>query len=153
MNDRHGLSSDRKKLDPVGRQFSHFVVVGLITTVVHYAILVALVEVFAASPVTGTAAGFLSSVLFSYLLNRRYTFHDQRFGPGLLKYIAAVSIGLLVNITIMSALTQVGAHYLIAQAFASMVALAWNFASTRFVLLKRDRGQTTPGFEEGRRVD
>jgi putative flippase GtrA len=137
-HDRQGLSAGRSELDAVGRQFSHFVVVGLITTVVHYGVLVALVEAFATSPVAATAAGFLSAVLFSYLLNRRYTFHDRRFGPGLLKYVAAVFIGLLVNIAIVGALTHLGAHYLLAQIFASGVALGWNFVATRFVLLKRD---------------
>ncbi len=121
----------------ITRQFSNFVIVGVITTAVHYGVLIALVEAFAVRPVLATGAGFLAAVLLSYPLNRSYTFHDHRFGPGLLKYVAAVSLGLLINVGVMAGLTKVGAHYLVAQVVASGLALAWNFIAARFVLLRK----------------
>jgi putative flippase GtrA len=130
-------SAARGHQSTITRQFSSFVIVGVITTAVHYGVLIALVEAFNARPVLATGAGFLAAVLVSYPLNRSYTFHDPRFGPGLLKYVAAVSLGLLINVGCMAALTKLGAHYLVAQVVASGLALAWNFAAARFVLLRK----------------
>lgn len=121
----------------ITRQFSSFVVVGVFTTIVHYGVLIALVEALAVPPALATGAGFLTAVLLSYPLNRSYTFHDHRFGPGLLKYVAAVSLGLLINVGCMAGLTKLGLHYLAAQVAASIVALVWNFAASRFVLLRK----------------
>jgi putative flippase GtrA len=127
----------RTGLDVLARQFSRFLAVGVATTAVHYAILVALVEAFAVHPVLATSAGFVTAVLLSYVLNRRYTFDaEHAFGPGLLKYYAALSVGLLLNAGIMALLTGWGAHYILAQIVASGVALVWNFLSARLVVFR-----------------
>jgi putative flippase GtrA len=102
-------------------------------------VLVALVEVWALNPVWATTIGFLAAVLLSYLLNRRYTF-DARpsFHSGLLKYYAAVSVGLVLNAGTMALLTRWGIYYLLAQLIASGVALVWNFCAARFVVFRSD---------------
>ena len=125
-------------LDALARQFSRFLAVGMVTTAVHYGVLIALVETWNVHPAWGTTAGFLVAALLSYLLNRYFTF-DQHptFGLGLLKYYAALSIGLVLNAGVVAGLTQWGAHYLPAQVVASGVALIWNFLAARFVVFRR----------------
>ena len=82
---------------------------GVATTAVHYGVLVALVEAWAVNPVAATTAGFLAAVLLSYLLNRRYTFDElPAFHAGLVKYCAAVSIGLVLNAGTVALLTGCG---------------------------------------------
>jgi putative flippase GtrA len=127
----------RAGLDVLARQFSRFLAVGVAATAVHYGVLIALVEAWAVHPVLATTAGFVTAALLSYALNRRYTFDEQpAFGPGLLRYYAAVSMGLLLNASVMAALTGWGAHYVLAQIVASGVALVWNFLSARLVVFR-----------------
>ena len=134
--------SDRSALTALARQFSRFLAVGVATTVVHYGVLVALVETWAINPVWATTAGFVTAVLFSYLLNRRYTFEElPGFHSGLLKYYAAVSVGLFLNAGSMALLTAWGIYYLAAQIIASGVALAWNFLAARFVVFRSRSGE------------
>jgi putative flippase GtrA len=87
--------------------------------------------------VWATTAGFVTAVLLSYVLNRRYTFDvEPAFGPGLLKYYAAVSVGLLLNAGVMAGLTALDVHYILAQIVASGVALVWNFLSARLIVFR-----------------
>jgi putative flippase GtrA len=135
-------SAERSKLAALAHQFSRFLAVGVATTVVHYGVLIALVEAWAVGPVWATTAGFLTAVLFSYLLNRRFTFDERpSFHSGLLKYYAAVSVGLFLNAGTMALLTAWGLWYLLAQIIASGVALIWNFLAARFVVFRSRSGE------------
>ena len=137
MADQSSSLAQRLGLDVLARQFSRFLAVGAVTTIVHYGVLIALVEALGAHPVLATTAGFLVAALLSYVLNRRYTFdHEPAFGAGLLKYYAALSIGLLLNAGVMAALTQWGVHYVLAQVVATGVALVWNFTAARLVVFR-----------------
>jgi putative flippase GtrA len=121
----------------LARQFSRFLAVGVVTTALHYGVLIALVEIWGMHPVLATTAGFVTAVLLSYILNRRYTFYQRPpFGPGLLKYYAAVSIGLALNAGTMAVLTGWGVYYLLAQVVATGVALVWNFFAARVVVFR-----------------
>jgi putative flippase GtrA len=125
-------------LTALARQFSSFFAIGVATTAVHYGVLIALVETWAINPVGATTAGFLSAVLLSYLLNRRYTFDERpAFHAGLLKYLATASIGLVLNAGTMALLTRWGLHYVLAQIIASGLALFWNFFAARFVVFRK----------------
>ena len=127
----------RAGLGVLARQFSRFLAIGIATTAVHYGVLVALVEAWAVHPVWATTAGFVTAVLLSYVLNRRYTFDaEPAFGPGLAKYYAAVSVGLLLNAGVMAALTAWDVYYILAQIVASGIALVWNFLSARLVVFR-----------------
>lgn len=135
--DPSSSSGRRAGLEALGRQFSRFLAVGVATTAVHYGVLIALVETWDIDPVLGTTAGFVTAVFLSYLLNRRYTFEERpTFGPGLLKYYASVSMGLVINAGLMAQLTAWGVHYLPAQVVASGAALIWNFLAARFVVFR-----------------
>jgi len=127
----------RLGLDVLAFQASRFLAVGVVTTSVHYGILIALVEACDAQPVWATTIGFLTAVLLSYVLNCRYTFNEQPFGPGLVTYYVAVSMGLVLNAGVMAGLTKLGVHYLLAQVTASIMAFIWNFLAARFVVFRR----------------
>src|SRR5688572_26289362 len=59
------VSGTRTGLEVLGRQFSRFLAVGVVTTAVHYGVLIALVEAFDINPVLGTTAGFIAAVFVS----------------------------------------------------------------------------------------
>jgi putative flippase GtrA len=139
MAERSFSSLSSINLAALARQFSSFLAVGVATTAMHYGVLVALVEAWAINPVWATPAGFLAAALLSYLLNRRYTFDERpAFHSGLLKYYAAVSVGLGLNAGTMALLTGWGFYYVLAQIIASGVALVWNFFAARFVVFRSD---------------
>jgi putative flippase GtrA len=141
MTDRELGLAWRNSAYELGRQFSSFLAVGVVTTAVHYGVLILLVERWAINSVAATTTGFVAAAFFSYLLNRHYTFEERpAFLAGLIKCYAAVSIGLILNAGTMALLTAWEVYYLLAQVIASGVALAWNFLAVRFVVFRRGAG-------------
>jgi putative flippase GtrA len=137
MTDRPFFGVRQAEAAVLARQFSRFLAVGVATTALHYGLLFGLVEVWALDPVSATTVGFLAATFLSYLLNRRYTFEERpEFRIGLLKYSAAVSVGLVLNAGTMALLTRRGFYYFVAQMIASGVALVWNFLAARFVVFR-----------------
>jgi putative flippase GtrA len=122
---------------PLLRQFVNFVIVGIPATIVHYAVLIALVETWRVNPVLATTAGFTAATVLSYVLNRRYTFDAQLvFGHGLVKYYAIMSVGVVLNGLIVDGLIRLGAMYLLAQIIATCLVLSWNFVAARFFVFR-----------------
>lgn len=120
---------------PLVRQVVRFAAVGALATLVHYAILVALVEGARLQPVTSTTIGFLAGLALSYTLNRRYTFEsDVAHGATLVKYIALYGVGMLLNGAIVAALIGAGVIYILAQIVATGIVLVWNFAGARWLV-------------------
>lgn len=117
----------------LARQLARFVAVGAVATVVHYSILIALVELAGLQPVLSTTAGYAAGTVVSYVLNRRYTFksnapHRSSFP----KFVALNVIGMLLNGAILGALVAAGVWYLLAQMIATGLVLFWNFFGARF---------------------
>ncbi len=106
-------------------------------TAVHYAILVALVEVCKIYPVLATSVGFVAGAFVSYTLNRQYTFEQSPpFAQGLAKYYVALSAGLAMNAVIVAVLARWEFPYLVAQVIATGVVLAFNFLMARLVVFR-----------------
>ena len=122
---------------PMARQFLRFAAIGAVATAVHYAILIALVELAHAALLPATSTGFVAGAVVSYTLNRRYTFTTTRsFGRGLAIFIAVGFIGLALNGLIVSLLAQAGLLYILAQMIATGLVLIWNFFAARLVVFR-----------------
>lgn len=120
------------------RQVLTFAAVGALATLVHYAILVVLVEFGHATPVIATTVGYCVGIVVSYTLNRRYTF-DARHAPlatTFLKFLLLYGIGALLNGAIVAALVGAGLWYLLAQIVATGLVLIWNFLGARFLVFR-----------------
>ena len=137
MLDRVASSTKRVAVARLMCQFLNFSLVGIPTTVLHYAILIGLVESWQVDPIIATTAGFSAAALLSYVLNRRYTFDIRpMFARGLVRYYAILFVGLLLNAIIVGGLMKAGAVYLFAQVVATGLVLVWNFLSARFVVFR-----------------
>jgi putative flippase GtrA len=55
-------------------EFLRFAAVGVVATIVHYSILISLVELAHAPLIPSTSVGFVFGAVVSYALNRRITF-------------------------------------------------------------------------------
>lgn len=129
-----GDQLDRRLLQ---RQFLSFAAVGVVGTAAHYVTMLALIYYAHVSPLIGTGAGFMAGLLASYALNRRWTF-DKRppFARGLLAYFLVCIIGFGINVSVVAFAMWLGVHFMIGQVFATVLALFWNFLSSRFVVFR-----------------
>lgn len=114
-------------------QFVKFALVGGFATMLHYAILVVLVEGLRWPPVAATSVGFVVSALGNYLLNRRFTFRSRRrHVEAALRFVIVAVVGFCVNASVVwLAFNAVGLHYLVAQVVATLATLGWNFVGNR----------------------
>ena len=65
-------------MSEIKREFSTFLIVGVVATACHYLLLILLVEAFDTAPVLASAAGAFLGAIVSYALNRRLTFRTKR---------------------------------------------------------------------------
>jgi len=94
------MSDDRAK-QKRSWQFSRFVSVGLIATVVHIVTYVGLVEFGGVSAVWASVPSFCVAVLVSYFGQRHWTFNSLgRHRKQFPKFTAVAILGLLVNVAI-----------------------------------------------------
>ncbi len=115
----------------LARLFSIFVVVGAISTILHYIVLVILVHWFSTDAVLASTAGYISSSLVNYWLNYHFTFASSKpHLSALPKFALVVLIGLTLNSLSMAvAFHLLGLHYLLAQLISTLVVLIWNFTA------------------------
>ena len=116
---------------PLFRQFSGFVAVGFIATGVHYALLIALVEVIGIGAVPAALAGYSGGGIVSYLLNRRHVFRSSRpHEEAVTRFVIVAAVGFGLTYLFMLLLVQkVRVPYVLAQMVTTTIVLFWNFAA------------------------
>ena len=115
-------------------QFFWYIVAGGIATAVHYAVLIALVELFGASAAPSAAVGALCGAAVSYLLNRRMTFagSNTRHVQALPRFMAIALLGACLNgLLVWLGVSMLGWHYLAAQALATVLVVGLTFRLNR----------------------
>ena len=113
-------------------QFGSFATVGAIATGVHYALLVAQVQLLGVPAWLASAAGCLVGAGTSYVLNRRVTFRSNvEHARSLPRFIAVAGAGMTLNTMIVAGMVASHAHYLVAQVVATGAVLIWNFMLNR----------------------
>jgi putative flippase GtrA len=114
----------------VGATFGRFLVVGGISTSVHYLVLAAVVELLGRSAVFGSGVGFAVGAVVSYLLNRRHTFRsDAPHAQAVVRFVLVLAVGLALNLLLMQVFTvRWGWPYLLAQMLTTGLVLFWHFA-------------------------
>jgi putative flippase GtrA len=128
-----GMSDGVDVSRAIGRQFAAFFGVGLVAAVVHYGLLVGLVEGGVAGPVPATLAGYVAGGLVSYALNRRHTYRSRRpHAEAGWRFALVALVGFGLTGGLMHAFTNVlGAPYLPAQVVTTGIVLLWSFAAHR----------------------
>ncbi|MEY4760492.1 MAG: hypothetical protein RLZZ200_348 [Pseudomonadota bacterium] len=121
-----------READPrrVGATFGRFLIVGGISTSVHYVVLAAVVELLHRSAVFGSGVGFAVGAVVSYFLNRRHTFRsDAPHGQAVMRFVIVLAVGLVLNLILMQWFTaHWGWPYLLAQMVTTVIVLFWHFA-------------------------
>lgn len=114
-------------------QFARFLLVGGLATVVHYALLVTLVQSDAFGPVPASGVGFVCSAVLNYWLSHRYTFKStQGHAVAIPRFVVVATAGLLINQAVVSAtIGWLELHYFMAQVIATACVMTWNFILSR----------------------
>lgn len=124
--------------DRLTRQFGAFFGVGLVAAVVHYGVLVALVEWWGITPVPATLAGYVAGGVVSYALNRRLTYRSDRpHGEATWRFALVAFVGFLLTGAFMHVFVNwAGAPYLPAQIVTTGIVLVWSFLANRIWTFK-----------------
>ena len=117
----------------LSRQFMNFFVVGLGAAVVHYSLLIGLVEGAKAGTVIATLAGYVGGGIVSYGLNRRFTYLSRRpHHEAAWRFALVAGVGFLLTGALMQLFNGVwGWPYLIAQLVITGIVLIWSFVANR----------------------
>ena len=115
------------------RQFVSFAGVGVVATTMHYAILIALVQLCGVNPTLASGIGAVAGACVGYLLNYYYTFRSSNSHvASMAKFFAVAGVGLVLNSLCMLLCTEVlGLHYILSQMMATGMILLWTFFANR----------------------
>ena len=118
-------------IPPLVRQVAAFAGVGAVAAVVHFGVLVGLVELGAVDPVPATLAGYIGGGVLSYRLNRRHTYRSARpHREATWRFAAVAFVGFLLTGLLMHVLVQrFGVPYLIAQVATTGLVLVWSYVA------------------------
>ena len=107
--------------------------VGGLATVVHYLVLVSLVELADVSAGLAAATGATCGALAAYAGNRRFTFaSDAPHGRALPRFLAVAALGAATSAALVFVGTSwLGLHYLLPQLAATALILAAGFMLNR----------------------
>ncbi len=120
-------------LNHLSRQFAAFSGVGVVAAIVHYGLLIALVELAGLTPVAATLAGYLAGGVVSYALNRRLTYaSDRPHAEATWRFATVALVGFVLTGILMHAFTGwLGAPYIPAQLVTTGIVLFWSFVANR----------------------
>lgn len=123
--------------EPLAREMIRFALIGILATVIHYSILFGLVHGADVLPIIATTVGYAVSLVVSYVLNRRFTFHVATpIATSFAKFAVVYGVGMGLNAWIVDSLVAMDAVLIAAQLAASTVVLFWNYLGARFVAFR-----------------
>ncbi len=115
------------------RQFTVFALVGVVATLLHYTVLILLVEIAHWLPVPATLCGYVAGGVVSYVLNRRHTFESDRpHEEATWRFALVAFIGFCLTYGFMHLFVdRLGAPYLPAQMATTGIVFFWSFLANR----------------------
>jgi putative flippase GtrA len=116
------------------RQFMSFFGVGVAAAIVHYSVLIGLVELAVAPVIPATLAGYVCGGLLSYGLNRWLTYQSARsHAEAGWRFALVAGIGFVMTWGLMSLFHgQWSWPYLWAQVLTTGIVLVWSFLAHKF---------------------
>jgi putative flippase GtrA len=115
------------------KQIIAFTGVGIVAAVVHYGLLIGLVELFGWRAVPATLVGYVGGGVVSYWLNRSLTYESERtHGQAGWRFAVVAAIGFCITYGVMHMLVErMGVPYFQAQIGTTFVVLFWSFVAHR----------------------
>ncbi|MGL5362355.1 MAG: GtrA family protein [Bosea sp. (in: a-proteobacteria)] len=116
------------------RQLVAFAFVGVAAAVVHFGLLVGLVELFSVNPVRATLAGYVAGGVVSYALNRWLTFEATRSHSQAGWRFGVIAFGgfLLTGVLMSLFVNRLGLPYLPMQVVTTLIVMAFSFLGHKY---------------------
>ena len=109
-----------------------YVLVGVVATAAHWALLALLVEWGGVMPWRASGAGAVLGAQVAFFGNRRCTFgHQGRVAPAWARFMGTAALGAVFGMAVVAAGGALGAHYLLAQAVATVAVTLLTFGVNR----------------------
>jgi putative flippase GtrA len=122
-------------------RFQKFLMVGAVGLGVNQGALFALHELVGVALRFASPVAIFLSMVVTFALNERWTWHDRGTGPLLHRmgmYFPINMVGLVINFGVLSLLVHEGdVHYLIANLFGAGLAAIWNFTLNHHLTWRR----------------
>ena len=126
-----------KQFDP---KLLRFCIVGALGFLMDTGVLLILTRLWALGYMSARILSFLMACCLTWLLNRVFTFRSQSGLAGLASYMAATSIGALINLTVYKfVIDHVGpsaSGRVLGVAIGSVIALGFNYAACRWYVFR-----------------
>lgn len=116
-----------------------FGVVGVLTALLHYALLFFCVDWMGLNVILGSSLGFIIAVAFNYLMHHKWTFDEPApHQRTLRRYLVMIGCGFVINASCMYLIEQMWEmHYLLAQTLAMVAVVLWNFVLANTWVFRR----------------
>lgn len=117
-------------------QFTKFFFVGVISTLVDFALLYTLTEYAGFWYLASATFGFMGGAITSYALNKIWTFRnkEKRIGKQLSIFIGVAISGIIINNALIYTLVEyAGLWYMLAKAISALITLVWNYFTHKHI--------------------
>lgn len=125
----------------LAQRFRKFLTVGAVGLVVNQAGLASLHDIIGLAVVAASPVAIFLSMIVTFILNERWTWHDRGSGRVISRAMTYVPInvgGLLINWGILYYLNdEHGVHYLAANLIGASIAAVWNFLLNHAITWRR----------------
>ena len=117
-----------------------FLNIGVVSTLLHYALLILLKEQFNVNVIIASCSGYLLGGACNYLANYHFTFKSKsNHIPTLAKFVSVMAIGFLINLVLMKLMVeQFQFIYILAQVIATIGVLISNYCLHNYWTFKID---------------
>jgi putative flippase GtrA len=111
------------------RQFGAYFGVGIATALVHFTVLITLVQIFGVEPLWAALAAYSTASVSSYVLNRHHTYASSRpHAEATWRFIVVTFVGFCITWFSMHILMgNAGLSYLFAQVITIGIVMIWGF--------------------------
>lgn len=125
--------------NPLNRQISLFLVVGVVCYLISVLLLMFFVEVAAIEVNLANLIASVLTILISYFLNVKFIFQSgkYRFFKEFIAFLAFSLMGLGINVTLMYILTKyTTVWYVISKTIVTVAVAVFNFSTRKWVIFK-----------------
>ena len=131
MSEPDAPSASHGPLGELLREGIAFTGAGIAAAIVHYGLLVGLVQSGTLAPVPATLCGYVGGGIVSYALNRRHTYRSDRpHKEAMWRFAIVAGVGFLITWAVMHILVErLDLPYLPAQLLTTGIVLVWSFTA------------------------
>jgi putative flippase GtrA len=109
-------------------KFMKYSLVGVVCTTIYFLSMFVCVERLNIEPVSASTLSFIIMTIFSYILNKKYTFGGTYSHTQFVKFVIVASIGFVLNVAIMYTIVSIlELHYIIGELVTVLIIPVINF--------------------------